>query len=120
MRESSEPDATFGELVGSSNLPIVHLLELEKIGTRGELYQREDDRPKVIKRRLNTYEERSQPIIDYYREKNTVKDVVAREEKPVEEMMEEIYTAIEETILHHNDHEQERCIAWGWRRMSKP
>lgn len=71
----------------------------------GELYQREDDRPKVIRRRLNTYEERSQPIIDYYREKNTVKDIVAREEKPVEEMMEEIYTAIEETILHQDDHD---------------
>ncbi|KXB06417.1 adenylate kinase [candidate division MSBL1 archaeon SCGC-AAA382F02] len=60
----------------------------------GELYQREDDKPKVIRKRLGEYRKQSEPLIDYYREKNLVEDIVAQEERPIEEMMEEIYAAI--------------------------
>lgn len=35
----------------------------------GELYQREDDTPEVIRRRLRVYEEQSKPVIEYYRSK---------------------------------------------------
>lgn len=62
----------------------------------GELYQREDDEPEVIRKRLGAYGERAQPLIDYYREKGIVKDVFAQEERPIDEMMEEIYAALEE------------------------
>jgi len=34
---------------------------------RGELYQREDDRPEVIRERLKVYEKQTQPLIEYYR-----------------------------------------------------
>jgi len=34
----------------------------------GELYQREDDTPKVIKERLKVYEHQTQPLIDYYKD----------------------------------------------------
>lgn len=37
----------------------------------GELYQRSDDTPKVIKERIQVYEKQTQPILDYYREKKT-------------------------------------------------
>jgi adenylate kinase len=36
----------------------------------GELYQREDDKPKIIKKRLGTYNRNTAPIIDYYKKKD--------------------------------------------------
>jgi len=35
----------------------------------GQLYQREDDKPEVIKERLNVYEKQTQPLINYYQGK---------------------------------------------------
>lgn len=35
----------------------------------GELYQREDDKPEVIKERLKVYEVQTQPLISYYNDK---------------------------------------------------
>lgn len=35
----------------------------------GKLYQREDDKPEVVKGRLKVYERQSQPLIEYYRGK---------------------------------------------------
>ncbi|MGB9740500.1 MAG: adenylate kinase family protein [Candidatus Bathyarchaeia archaeon] len=35
----------------------------------GPLYQRPDDTPEVIKKRIEVYEEQTQPILEYYREK---------------------------------------------------
>jgi adenylate kinase len=35
----------------------------------GELYQRNDDKPEVIKQRLKTYEKQSKPLIDYYKKR---------------------------------------------------
>jgi adenylate kinase len=39
-------------------------------GCGGELYQRDDDKEVVIKRRLEVYNEQTAPIIDFYRERN--------------------------------------------------
>lgn len=33
----------------------------------GELYQRDDDRPEVVRARLTTYERQTAPLVDYYR-----------------------------------------------------
>ena len=41
----------------------------------GELFMREDDRPEVIKYRLQLYNERTQPLIDYYLEKEKLKSI---------------------------------------------
>lgn len=62
----------------------------------GELYQREDDKPEVIKNRLEEYEERTRPLIGYYQDKGLVENIVAHEERPIDEMMEIIYEKIEE------------------------
>jgi len=35
----------------------------------GELYQRDDDKPKVVKERLKVYEKQSKPVIDFYKGK---------------------------------------------------
>ncbi|RJS74799.1 adenylate kinase [Candidatus Bathyarchaeota archaeon] len=41
----------------------------------GELYQRRDDKPEVIKERLEVYRKKTEPLIDYYRRKGVLKDV---------------------------------------------
>jgi adenylate kinase len=40
----------------------------------GELYQREDDKPEVIKERLAAYEKQTAPLIKYYRKKGILVD----------------------------------------------
>lgn len=36
----------------------------------GEIYQRDDDKEEVIRERLNTYDQQTAPLIDYYKDKN--------------------------------------------------
>ena len=38
-------------------------------GCQGELILREDDKPETVQKRLNVYHEQTQPLIDYYNEK---------------------------------------------------
>jgi len=58
----------------------------------GPLYQRSDDNPEVIKKRIQVYEEQTRPILQLFREK-TVPFVVANcdaLETPPENIVEEI------------------------------
>jgi len=41
----------------------------------GELYQREDDKPEVIQKRLNVYRKNTEPLVEYYRRRSLLKDV---------------------------------------------
>jgi len=41
----------------------------------GELYQRSDDSPKVIRERFDTFLEETAPLIEYYREKGLLEEV---------------------------------------------
>ncbi len=61
----------------------------------GELYQREDDKPKVIKDRIDTYENRSEPVIHYFEGKvpvvvNKGRKANASIEKMVESIIEQL------------------------------
>lgn len=85
-----------GEIYNLKSMPPEKEGVCDKCG--GELYQREDDRPEVIKKRLREYGERTQPVIDFYREKELVEDIVAEEERPIDEMMGEIYEAMEKGL----------------------
>jgi adenylate kinase len=38
-----------------------------------EVVQRDDDRPEVIRRRLETYHEKTEPLIDYYDERGLLR-----------------------------------------------
>ncbi|MCK4434046.1 adenylate kinase [Candidatus Bathyarchaeota archaeon] len=40
-----------------------------------ELYQREDDKPKVIQERLDVYRKKTEPLIEWYKKKRLLKDV---------------------------------------------
>jgi adenylate kinase len=58
----------------------------------GPLYQRSDDNPEVIKKRIQVYEEQTRPILQLFREK-TVPFVLANcdtLETPPENVVEEI------------------------------
>jgi adenylate kinase len=55
----------------------------------GELYQREDDTPKVIKERLKVYERQTQPLIDYYKDRVPFVNAECKEiDMPPENMVE--------------------------------
>lgn len=41
----------------------------------GTLYQREDDKPETVKKRLKVYEKQTEPLIKYYRDKDILVDV---------------------------------------------
>lgn len=41
----------------------------------GELYQREDDKPETVRRRLQVYHTQTKPLIDYYRAAGLLREV---------------------------------------------
>jgi len=47
----------------------------------GELYIRDDDRPEVIKERLNVYRRETAPLIQYYSDKELLKDIYCNDLK---------------------------------------
>lgn len=59
----------------------------------GNLIQREDDTPDVISKRLNTHEEKTAPLIDYYRNEDSLININA-EQKP-EDIFKEIVNNIQ-------------------------
>ncbi len=50
----------------------------------GEMYQRDDDKPETINKRLDTYQSQTQPLIDYYNDHNILKSVDGN--RPVDEV----------------------------------
>ncbi len=67
----------------------------------GPLYQRPDDTPEVIKKRIEVYEQQTQPILQYYKEKGVPFTVVKCEklETPPEVMVEEILKGLKKLKL---------------------
>jgi adenylate kinase len=60
----------------------------------GELYQRSDDYPDVIKKRLETYYKETQPLIDYYKNRGVMYTI--RAEKDREEVLQEILKVVKD------------------------
>jgi len=44
----------------------------------GELFQRDDDKPETIRRRLHVYNEQTAPLVGYYRDKGLLRTIEAR------------------------------------------
>jgi len=62
----------------------------------GQLYQREDDRPRVIQQRLQLYRKETHPLLEYYRRKNQVRNISNKDGGvPPEKVMEEIINIIQ-------------------------
>lgn len=57
----------------------------------GQLYQREDDKPEVIKERLKIYEKQTQPLIEYYKKKIPIIEIETPQiETPPETIIEKM------------------------------
>jgi len=59
----------------------------------GELYQREDDRPETVRRRLEVYLEQTAPLIDYYRARGKLVEISG--DKGVEEVAEDLLAVVD-------------------------
>ncbi len=59
----------------------------------GDLYQRDDQKPNVVKVRLKEYEEKTAPLIAYYQKKKLLMNVDT--ERTVEEIFEKVCSIIE-------------------------
>lgn len=58
-----------------------------------ELYQREDDQPATVERRIRVYTEQTAPLIAYYRERGVLTDVDGT--LPIEKVTAQVLAAIE-------------------------
>jgi adenylate kinase len=75
-----------------TNLPPKQEGVCDKCG--GELYTREDDKPEAIKKRLATYHELAEPLIDFYEKKGVVTHADANNPIP-REVADEILKILE-------------------------
>lgn len=67
----------------------------------GDLYQRDDDQPDVIRDRIRVYERQTQPLIDYYKRRKT-RFVTVRNiqvDSPIDEVYKKILGELEKTGL---------------------
>ena len=63
----------------------------------GELYQRDDDKPESVKKRLDVYKKQTAPLIDYYKEKELLADIDANSPiEQVDEIIADVRKALEE------------------------
>jgi len=64
----------------------------------GRLYQREDDKPEVIKERLDVYRRQTAPLIEYYNNKGLLRNLSCEDlMTPPDVMVEKIIEIIKET-----------------------
>ena len=59
----------------------------------GELYQRDDDKPETVKNRLDVYQEKTAPLIDYYEKKGILSTAVC-----TADTIEENYRAVKAAL----------------------
>jgi adenylate kinase len=67
----------------------------------GPLYQRSDDNPEVIKRRIKVYQEQTSPIVQFYKEKNVpfiISSITALDTQP-ESIVKEIVKKLKKLSL---------------------
>ncbi|MEM2356081.1 MAG: nucleoside monophosphate kinase [Candidatus Bathyarchaeia archaeon] len=67
----------------------------------GPLYQRSDDTPEVVRKRIEVYEKQTQPLLAYYRDKNVpfVEVKCEKLETPPEVIVEEILAGLKKLNL---------------------
>jgi adenylate kinase len=67
----------------------------------GPLYQRPDDNPEVIEKRLQIYQEQTSPLLQYYKEKNVPFIISSSSalETPPEQVVEQMITGLKELNL---------------------
>ncbi|MBI4162226.1 MAG: adenylate kinase [Candidatus Aenigmarchaeota archaeon] len=68
-----------GEIYNTDAKPEKNKGKCDKCGSA--LYQRDDDKPEAIKKRLDIFHKETRPIIDFYRKKGVLKEI-QQKEKP--------------------------------------
>ena len=58
----------------------------------GELYQRDDDKPEVVAKRIEVYNQETEPIVEYYRNSGVLSDVDG--DRPVESVSASLAAAV--------------------------
>jgi adenylate kinase len=61
-----------------------------------ELYQREDDKPETVKRRIRVYLDQTQPLIDYYHDRGLLIEINGNQ--PIEEVTADLLNALEKVF----------------------
>ena len=61
-----------------------------------DLIQRADDKPEVIRERLKVYEEQTEPLIAYYKEKNNYYPIDGS--RRIEQVFKEICSVLDEEL----------------------
>ena len=59
----------------------------------GDLYQRDDDKPEAIRKRLTEYHKKTKPILDHYKENNNVIKIDGSQ--PIDDVFKDITSKIE-------------------------
>lgn len=63
---------------------------------QGKLYQREDDREEIIRKRLDVYRAQTQPLIDYYaKQKEVLQEIDSKQEKA------QVFQAVLKALQEH-------------------
>ncbi|MHA1931665.1 MAG: adenylate kinase [Promethearchaeota archaeon] len=62
----------------------------------GDLYQRADDTEEIVKKRLETYENQTKPLIEHYTSKGTLKTLIS--DGTIEEMRQKVIKLLEVTF----------------------
>ncbi len=57
-----------------------------------ELYQREDDRPEVVRERIRVYHEQTAPLVAYYRERGVLREIDGTQ--PIEQVTEALLSVL--------------------------
>ncbi len=50
----------------------------------GDLFQRDDDKEKTVLKRLQTYKNQTEPLIEYYKKKGNLREIDGKDKKPLE------------------------------------
>jgi len=88
-----------GEIYNLRYLKPKNDMKCDKCG--GPLYQRPDDTPQVIRERIKVYEQQTQPLLRYYKEKNVpfVEYKTEKLDTPPEEAVQEILNGLKKLKL---------------------
>lgn len=58
-----------------------------------ELYQREDDKPDTVKHRITVYEEQTQPLVDYYHQRELLVEIDGNQ--PIDQVTDDLVQLLE-------------------------
>ena len=92
--------AALGDLLARIGQPMDHAVQLdvdterlvERLAGRAQAEGRADDNPESVRRRLNIYDDLTAPVVDFYRQRGTLKVING------EGSMDEVFTRIVEAI----------------------